>query len=147
MTTDSKGNPLSAYQSINDMQILLDIEVLEPVKGKVKIYDYNLKQDVEIQKYIFPELVGQEIGCVFAMVSNPKYKNGELSPTFKQFFHPDTIQSASEYLNDEEPKQIDRYVNLLLEDKHIIKQATNQPNAPVNDAVPMDDDMYDDNIF
>ena len=139
-STDKNGKDLPAVTQINDIMVLLDLPELTQKNGMVAVYDYELRQEIEQKKVIFPDLIGQEIGCIFEMVTAPHYKTGEdiTRPEFRQFFHSETQQSAAEFLNDQEPQQIERYLNLLLEDKHIIKQAINQPNATVKDAIPMD---------
>jgi len=130
-----------AMSQINDLQVLLEIEEIEPKKGKVKIWDWELKEEVEQIKMIFPDLLNREIGCLFEVVTEPHYKTGE--PTqkaeFRQFYDSESMASAGEFLSGAEPESVERYLNILLENKHIIKQAQNQPNAPMKDTVKIDD--------
>jgi len=148
-----------AMSQINDLQVLLEIEELESKKGKVKIWDWDLKEEVEHVKMIFPELLNREIGCLFEWADKIKQVNiggkwqddplGTIVKKleFRMFYDSETMASAGEFLSDAEPESVERYLNILLENKHIIKQATNQPNAPVKDAVQMDDDDLDDIPF
>jgi hypothetical protein len=129
--------------------------MLESKKGVVMLYDYDLKKDVGTKKMIYSDLINAEIGIVFDVKEQPKNKlvNGSWVPSgetklvaeLKLFADSDTKHTAAEYLDNSKPVAVDRYVNLLLEDKHIEKQANNQPTAPVKDAINLDGD-YDDDI-
>jgi hypothetical protein len=161
VSVDKNGRDLPALSSINDLMVLLELDNLDAKPGMVKIYDFDLRQDVDTKKRIYPDLVGQSIGAVFQMVETVKQVNqggvwgdsptGEkiCRPEFLQFCSPDG-HSAAEFMNGKEPVAIERYLDGLdavrnrAEDKHIIKQANNAENAPVKDAVdffksPIDD--------
>ncbi len=162
LSVDKNGRSLPAIGQINDLMVLLELESLDSKPGMVKIYDFDLRQDVETKKRVYPDLVGQSIGAVFQMVESVKQVNigGEWgdSPTGEKVCRPEFLQfcspdghSAAEFINGQEPVAIDRYLTGLdavrnrVEDAHIIKQANNAVNAPVKDAVNMDVD-YDDDI-
>jgi len=150
LNKDGMSDPKSiAMSQINDLQVLLEIDELESKKGKVKIWDWDLKEETDQVRMIFTDLLNREIGCLFEVVTEPHYKTG--APTqraeLRQFYDSETMASAGEFLSGAEPESVERYLNLLLENKHIIKQATNQPNAPVKDAVRMSDDFDDDLTF
>jgi len=152
MSTDKNGKDLPALQSINDLQVLLDIDELKAIPGKVMLYDYELKQDVETKKMVFKELIGATIGALFEMryddYKSEKQGQDVYSPEFLQFADAETMASAAEFLSGDEPVAIQRYLDRInsAEDKHIIKQATNKPNAPVNDPIPAKYDEFDDDI-
>jgi hypothetical protein len=163
MAVDKNGRDLPAIGQINDLMVLLELDSLDAKNGMVKIYDWDLRQDVDTKKRIYPDLVGQSIGAVFQMAESVKQVNtdgtwgdsplGEkvCRPEFLQFCSPDG-HSAAEFMNGQEPVAIDRYLSGLdavrnrAEDKHIIKQASNAQNAPVNDAIKTDFDDFDDDI-
>jgi hypothetical protein len=102
-------------------------------------------------------LINAEIGIVFDVKSQPKNKlvNGKWIPSgemklvteFKQFADSETRQTAAEYFDNIDAVSVDRYLNLLLEDKYIEKQANNQPTAPVKDAIDFDSDYQEDIPF
>ena len=145
LRVSATGKELIAIGQINELQVLLDIDELKAKNGYVKLYDRELSQEVDIEKAIFPALIGATVGALFAMeydaYKSEKQQKDIYSPEFKQFCDAETLASASEFLNGEEPVAIQRYLDKLnqAEDKHIIKQAASQPNAPVNDAVSLDD--------
>ncbi|MFA6060916.1 MAG: hypothetical protein WC756_22145 [Taibaiella sp.] len=163
LSVDKNGRDLPALGQINDLMVLLELDSLDAKPGMVKIYDFDIRQDVDTKKRIYPDLVGQSIGAVFQMVESVKQVNnggvwgdsptGEkvCRPEFLQFCSPDG-HSAAEFMNGQEPVAISRYLNGLdavlnrAEDAHIIKQANNAPNAPVKDAINTDID-YDDIPF
>lgn len=160
LSTDKNGRDLPAIGQINDLMCLLELESLDAKPGVVKVYDFDLRQDVEQKKRIYPDLVGQSIGAVYQMVESIKQVNtdgvwgdsptGETvcRPEFLQFCSPDG-HSAAEFINGQDPVAIDRYLSGLdavrnrAVDAHIIKQANNAANAPVKDAINID---FDDDI-
>jgi len=160
LSVDKNGRNLPAIGQINDLMVLLELESLDAKPGSVKIFDFDLRQDVETKKRIYHDLVGQSIGCVFQMVESVKQVNnggvwgdsptGEkvCRPEFLQFCSPDG-HSAAEFINGSEPVAIDRYLAGLdavknrVEDAHIIKQANNAENKPVVDAIPFSDEDFD----
>jgi len=152
MQTDKNGKDLPALQQINDLQVLLDIDELKAVPGKVMIYDYELRQDVETKKMIFKELIGATIGALFEMRFDDYKSNKQgkevFSPEFLQFGDAETMASAAEYLSGDEPVAIQRYLDRLNceEDRHIVKQSSNQPNVPVSEPLPQKYDDFDDSI-
>ena len=150
LNKDGIADPKSvAISQINDLQVLLEIEELESKEGKVNIYDYDLKEETDQVKMLFPDLLNREIGCLFEVVTEPHYKTG--LPTqkteFRQFYDSETMASAGEFLSGAEPESVERYLNLLLENKHIIKQPSNQPNEPVKEPYPITEDDFDDIPF
>jgi len=189
LTTDKNGRDLPAIQTINDLMVLLDIDELTAKRGLVHIYDFDLKQETEVKKMVYPDLINQSIGCVFQMVESDKqmfdsdekswgsaFKKGDdgkaildkygkkiltgervCRPEFLQFCDAETMESAAEFLkNEENPIAIEKYIAGLepiknsqkVLDKNIMKQAQNQPNAPQTDPVNMgDDDWGDDAPF
>jgi len=160
LSVDKNGRDLPAIGQINDLMVLLELDSLDAKPGVVKVYDFDLRQDVETKKRIYHDLVGQSIGAVFQMVESVKQVNiggvwgdspiGEkvCRPEFLQFCSPDG-HSASEFINGQEPVAIERYLSGLdavrnrVEDAHIIKQATNAENKPVVDFFksPIDNDF------
>jgi hypothetical protein len=158
-TSETKnGNPLPALEQINDIQILLNIDELKSKSSTVKIYDYDLKMDVDTKKMVYQDLINQQIGIVFDVSMQPKNINvdGKWIPSnemksvveFKQFFDAETKQSAGEYLEDSDPIACDRLLTYLEQDENIIKQANNQPNKPIVDAIKTStqDDNFDDDM-
>jgi len=158
LSTDKNGKDLPALQSINDLQALLDIDELSSKPGRVAIYDFDLRQDVEQKKMVYTDLVGQQIGIILEacirqknILVNGIWEESDETKTvmeFRQFFDVDTKQSAGEFLTNSDAVSCDRYLSILLEDDHIIKQASNQPNAPVVDPISTADviDMLDEDI-
>jgi len=151
LSTDKNGKDLPALQSINDLQVLLDIDELNSKPGRVAIYDYDLRQDVEQKKMVYTDLVGQQIGIILEAKQQPKniqvegkwVVSNEIKTVmeFRQFFDVETKQSAAEFLSNSDAVSCDRYLNILIEDEHIIKQASNQPNAPVVDPIKTTDSL------
>ena len=161
---DKNGKSLSALSTINDLIVICEIDNLTPKPAMVDIYDFDLRADVKQKKMSYHDLVGRHVGGVFQMVSEGKrsqldgvWKTSSSEfvqkPEFKCFTD-DEGRSSKEFLDCVEPKSIEKYVSGLDQvrgiapgDDHIIKQASNQPNAPVGDApgfIKKND--YDDSI-
>jgi hypothetical protein len=163
---DKNGRDLPAAQSINDLMVLLDLTDLQAKLDLVHMYDFDLRQEVEVKKMVYPELLNRAIGCVFQMVESYKQvnisdkwvdsPNGEriCRPEFLTFCDAETQASAAEFLKELEPVAIAKYIaglepiknSQLAENNHIIKQAQSAQNAPVVDPVNMDADDLDDDI-
>ena len=146
---------------INDLMVLLGIKTLSHKPAMVDIYDFDLRTDVKQKKLSYADLVGQHVGAIFQMVREGKRfkEDGEWKtstvdfvnkPEFKGFAS-DTGQTAKEFLDGAAPTSIEKYVASLDPvkgvapgDSHIIKQASNQPNAPVGDTVGFTQSAVDD---
>lgn len=143
VNTTAEGKPLSGLRDINDLMILCDLDTLDKKPGMVDIYDRNLKQDVKQKKLVYAALIGRHVGAIFKMKDEPAWDADNFCQSSTEFvkrpafvrFCSDTGQSVAEYLGKEEPKSIEGYINSLLEDEHIIKQTSNQPNAPTAAAL------------
>jgi hypothetical protein len=161
---DKNGRDLPAIQSINDLMVLLDLTDLQAKRGLVHLYDFDLRQETEVKKMVYPELINQSIGCVFQMVESYKQVNiggvwqdsqeRVCRPEFLTFCDAETQASAAEFLKEIESVAIDKYIaglepiknSQLAENNHIIKQAQSAENAPVADPVNMDEDDWDSEI-
>jgi hypothetical protein len=141
---DKNGKELSAVTAVNDLMILLDIENLQSKPGKVKIYDFELKQETDQRKMVFSELIGQQIGIIFDMRPNTYNGKTTMRPEFAGFYDAETRKSAAEKINDSDAVSWQRNLDFLTDDSHTIKQAVNQPNSTQNSA-PVDPFDLDDN--
>jgi len=157
------GNPNDmGIEQINDMMVLLDLDELKAVPGRLMLRDWNIKQDVEQKKMVYKELIGKTIGSVWQMRESIKFgtvSEKQVRAEFLCFCDAETMASTSEFVMEAEPVSIQKYINTLdavkylpsTLDAHTIKQAQNQPNAPVQDPVKMDSkadefDDFDDDI-
>jgi hypothetical protein len=131
-----EGAPVErAEAQINDLMVLLDLDNLQSKPGKVKVYDWDLKQDVEQRKMVFADLIGQSIGVI--LEKNGKYLN------MCGFYDAETRQSSAEKLADTEAAAWQRNLLYFSDDSRTIKQAVNQPTSPQNSS-PVDPiDMSD----
>ena len=132
--------------------ILAEVESMNQKNKMVGIYDYDLRVEVPTKKKVFEDLEGKHLGAVFQMKEEKKQSSqpdgswkdsGEtrITPNFICFTS-DTGQSSKEFIDGVDAESIEKYVTGLEPvkymvatlDAHIMKQATNQPNAPVPDA-------------
>lgn len=132
-SVDKNGKELSAIGDVNDLMVLLELDDMASKPGKVKVYDFDIKQDVEQRKMVFHDVIDRQIGIVFDMRPNTYNGKTTMRPEFAGFYDADTEQSASEFLNKEEPVQMQRNIDYLLG----ISKAKAQPNSPQNSS-PVD---------
>ena len=150
---NKKGEPQESgvNRITGELMVLAELDDLKATAKMVPVYDFDIRQDVPTKKRVFTELEGKHIGAVFQMKEEKKqtlidgtWKNsGEtrITPNFICFTS-DTGQSAKEFIDGAEPESIEKYVAGLdsvkymtaTVDAHIMQQANNQPNAPVQDA-------------
>ena len=134
----------NAISNVNDLMVLLELDDMTSKPGKVKVYDFDLKQDIDQRKMVFHDVIDRQIGIVFDMRPNTYNGKTTMRPEFAGFYDAETEQSASEFLNKEEPVQMRRNIDYLLG----TSKAQAQPNAPQNSSPidPVSMDMDDDDI-
>jgi len=142
-SVDKNGKELSAISDVNDLMVLLELDDLASKPGKVKVYDFDIKQDVEQRKMVFHDVIDRQIGIVFDMRPNTYNGKTTMRPEFAGFYDADTEQSASEFLNKKEPVQMRQNIDYLLGTSKAQAQPTPpQNNSPV-DPLSMDIDDFD----
>jgi len=164
-----EGEPMDSgvKRITGELMVLAELESMNQKNKMVGVYDYDLRAEVPTKKKVFEDLEGKHLGAVFQMKEEKKQSlqpdgswkdSGEtrITPNFICFAS-DTGQSAKEFIDGVEAESIEKYVAGLdtvkymtaTLDAHIMKQATNQPNAPVQNAFKTtapEDDNWDDDI-
>lgn len=70
------GVQLPSYHHLMAIMTCLKIKELNPQKGIVSKYVYDLKKEVEVESEVFNDLLNKEIGLVLRNVEYEKYKDG-----------------------------------------------------------------------
>jgi hypothetical protein len=143
-THNGKGEELPSYKMLNAIMACMKQRRLTLKPGKVKLYDYDSKQDVEKDKQTYPELVGPRIGLV---LQSEEYENrdGELKTrlVIAAAFEAEHRRMADEVLaQSSEPKALQRF--LVWFEQHKVKPlkrtGTSRVSAPVA-AGDFDDEL------
>ncbi|OZI56772.1 hypothetical protein [Bordetella genomosp. 4] len=114
-TQKSDGSTIYGYKQLMAMMTCLGLRNLaEPKYIKAKIYDFDLKREVETEVEQFAELLGKPIGLLFSM---EEYDDGKWRPSLSGVFRASDELVASEILDRKtQPQQLAKMV-LALRDK------------------------------
>ncbi len=151
---DKNGNKLSGYNQVMTLMSLLGIQQLKTKPMTVKKWDKELRGMVDTQVTGYPQLLDKPIGTVWQMTKSPKQISVDGKWVTAQpvtywdnaeclgFCNAETRLSAGgtdmqAWADRLEPIKWPKEA-VQAQDAAIIKQAQNQPNAPVA-GTPFDD--------
>lgn len=63
-TTKTSGETIMGFQTLMAIMTCLSLKNISPRPGTVKAWDYDLKQDVDKQASVFPDLCNKDIGLL-----------------------------------------------------------------------------------
>lgn len=135
---------------VKALMALLGLDSLKSTPDTtIEVYDFDLKKTVKQRVDGYPQLFKKKIGIVWDMEEYPKNDGGTgTRAAYKMFFHPDTRQSANEYLNGIEAVAVDKLLEKMA--KAGPKQASqvSKPSATTTSAptASLPDDDYIDDI-
>lgn len=111
-TRKEDGTTIYGFKQLNAIMACLSLRGLnDPQMKKCKVYDYNLKREVEIEVPQFGELLEKPIGLLFAM---EEYDAGKWRPNLAGVFQAGTELVASEILDRKtQPLQLAKMVQAL----------------------------------
>ena len=148
-THNGSGEPLPSYKTLNAIMACMRVRKLEAKPGKVSLYEFDSKQEVEKNKTIYPALVGPRIGLV---LQGEEYENRndeiKVRMVIAAPYDADSKRMAEEVLSQaQDAKALDKF--LVWFEGHKVKplragRATPQrQSATTSIAV---DDFVDDDI-
>lgn len=111
-THNGHGEPLPSYKTLNAIMACMKLRKLACKPGRVKLWDYDAKAEVDKQKDLYPELTGPKIGLV---LQGEEYENRDHEIKTRLLiaaaFEPSTRLMADEILSKAtEPKALDRFL-------------------------------------
>lgn len=111
-TQKSDGTTIYGFKQLMAIMTCLGLRNLaEPKFAKAKIYDFDLKREVETEVEQFPELLGKPIGLLFTM---EEYDAGKWRPNLAGVFRAADELVASEILDRKtQPQQLAKMVLAL----------------------------------
>lgn len=114
-TMKSDGTTIYGFKQLNAIMACMSLRALaDPQMRKCKVYDYDLKREVEVEVPQFAELLDKPIGLLFTM---EEYDPGKWRPNLAGVFQASTELVASEILDRKtQPQQLAKMV-LALRDK------------------------------
>lgn len=117
-THGKTGEPLGGLNMVNAILTCAKVRNISAKPGKVTLYDYDSKQDVEKTKQVFPELAGKPMGL---LLQNEEFKatqgerSGEIMTRLTIFgcYEPSTKRMAPEVLDQSPAKLLEAKTKYL----------------------------------
>ncbi|KCB31591.1 hypothetical protein L541_3163 [Bordetella hinzii CA90 BAL1384] len=111
-TIKSDGTTIYGFKQLNAIMACMSLRALaDPQMRKCKVYDYDLKREVEVEVPQFAELLEKPIGLLFTM---EEYDPGKWRPNLAGVFQANTELVASEILERKtQPLQLAKMVQAL----------------------------------
>lgn len=142
-THKASGQEVYGLKQLNALMTTLQQKQLTPTRGNINKYNFDSKQEEQVQATVYPEL-HKPAGLVLQMeeyINNNGDKKQRMN--FFAAFNPQTRQTAAEVMNKTTPATNVDNILQHLKDKLLPEGATNagysaQTAAPVND---LDDDI------
>lgn len=146
-TVKPDGEKLSGYDLVMALMTCLRLRDIKPVKGQVKRWDAEAKQEYMEEGTVFPEFANKPIGFLLQKTEEPSRKNsGETAWTAKlvAVFDPQTELMAAEILTGKkEPTMLGQKVAALADRPMKSRPSASRNTAPVGGGggVDPDDDI------
>lgn len=144
-THNGDGEALPSYKTLNAIMACMKVRKISVKPGKVKLYDFDTKGEVERQKNTYPELVGPKIGLV---LQGEEYenRNGDVKTRMvigAPFAAADRRMADEILASSPEAKSLDRYLTWF--ETHKVKPLRSaRPSSSVggnNQPLVEDDDI------
>jgi hypothetical protein len=143
-THNGKGDELPSYKMLNAIMVCAGIKALSLRPGKVKLYDFDSKQDVEKTKETYPELVGPRIGLVL-QAEEYENRDGNIKTrlVIAAAFEAEHRRMANEVLaKSTDATALDKYLAWF--EQHKVKPLRGSRSAPSAAYERHSADEYDD---
>lgn len=136
------GQELPSYKMLNAIMACMRVRKLEAKKGRVSIYDFDRKADVEREKVCYPAMTQNRIGLV---LQAEEYENRDGDTKTRLLiaapFEAESRKMADEVLSSApEAKALDRFLGWF--EKHKVKPLLGKmPRNPSMSSQPDDDEI------
>jgi hypothetical protein len=148
-THNGNGEPLPSYKTLNAIMACMRVRKLEAKPGKVSLYEFDSKQEVEKSKTTYPALVGPRIGLV---LQGEEYENRndeiKVRMVIAAPFDADSKRMAEEVLSQaQDAKALEKFLAWF--DGHKVKPLRTGRAAPQRQSAAAStavDDFVDDDI-
>jgi hypothetical protein len=133
-TTDKSGQSIYGEKQLHALMACMKLRSITAQQATVEEYDFDARQNINIQADVYPELMNNPVGLV---LQNEEYPANDGSIKNRMvmvgFFNAETRQTASEILDNKPANNIDAQL-ATLKDKKINtgQQSMNQQNTQQN---------------
>jgi hypothetical protein len=108
-THNGDGEELPSYKTFNSILACAKVRSVETKEGKITIWDYDRKEEVEKKKEVYPALVGKKIGLILQGEEYDGRNGVKTRIIIYGAYEPSTRLMADEILNKQtEPKSLER---------------------------------------
>lgn len=129
-THNGEGKELPSYKTFNAILACMKLRGIKSQAGKVSVWDFDQKAEVEKTKETYPALVGPKVGLVLT-TEDYEGRNGVKGRVVVSApFNAETRQMADELLDSKPASALDKYVDWL--DKNTKWHKPLKQSRPVN---------------
>lgn len=145
-THNGAGEELPSYKTFHAILACMKQRGIKAQPGKVTLWDYDSKQEVEKPKDTYPALVGPKVGLVLT-TEDYDGRNGVKSRiVIGAPFCPDSRQMADEVLSSKPAEALDKYTAWLDKSGRWHKPLPGNRSSGPQQSVQSADDFADDDI-
>jgi hypothetical protein len=125
---------IHGQNKLNAIMTCMRVHKLKPINRMIKDYDLSQGKEIEIMAALYPDLMNQPIG-LFLQLEEYITNAGNISFQMNIFssFNAQTMQTASEMWNKQQPTEIEKFIETVKDKKlspTIAQQTTQTPQTP-----------------
>ncbi len=112
-THNGAGEELPSYKTFNAILACMKQRGIKAQSGKVSVWDFDKKAEVEKTKDIYPALIGPRVGLVLTTEDYDGRNGVKARVVIAAPFHADTRQMANEVIESKPAEALDKYIAWL----------------------------------
>lgn len=112
-THNGAGEELPSYKTFNAILACMKQRGIKAQSGKVSVWDFDKKAEVEKTKDIYPALIGPRVGLVLTTEDYDGRNGVKARVVISAPFHADTRQMANEVIESKPAEALEKYIGWL----------------------------------
>jgi hypothetical protein len=112
-THNGAGEELPSYKTFNAILACMKQRGIKAQSGKVSVWDFDKKAEVEKTKDIYPALIGPCVGLVLTTEDYDGRNGVKARVVISAPFHADTRQMANEVIESKPAEALEKYIGWL----------------------------------
>jgi hypothetical protein len=112
-THNGAGEELPSYKTFNAVLACMKQRGIKAQSGKVSVWDFDKKAEVEKTKDIYPALIGPRVGLVLTTEDYDGRNGVKARVVISAPFHADTRQMANEVIESKPAEALEKYIGWL----------------------------------
>lgn len=145
-THNAAGEELPSYKTFNAILACMKQRGVKAVAGKVTLWDYDSKAEVEKQKDTYPAVVGPKVGLVLTTEDYDGRNGVKARIVISAPFNAESRQMADEVLSGKPAEALDKFTAWLDKSGRWHKPLAGNRSPGAQSAPPAGDDFADDDI-